>query len=253
MTEQAAPSLSVIIPAYNEEARLPDALDEVTAYLDANYPDAELIIASDGSTDDTEAITREFAAQSPRVRLLSLPHRGKGHAVKRGMLEAKGDARLFMDVDLAVPVETIKPFVEATRDADVVIGSRAIAGAERSGEPLSRRLGGRVVGRATRLILGLVRLRYPMRVQGVPGGRRRAALQRAARRRLRVRRGDTLSCASVGNERDRTPRPLALRRDEHRSPPPRAADAGGDSARAAAQEALTLATALTVVRQYILD
>ena len=155
MTEQAAPSLSVIIPAYNEEARLPDALDEVTAYLDANYPDAELIIASDGSTDDTEAITREFAAQSPRVRLLSLPHRGKGHAVKRGMLEAKGDARLFMDVDLAVPVETIKPFVEATRNADVVIGSRAIAGAERSGEPLSRRLGGRVVGRATRLILGL--------------------------------------------------------------------------------------------------
>ena len=100
MTEPAGPSLSVIIPAYNEEARLPDALDEVTAYLDAHYPDAELIIASDGSTDDTETITREFAEKSPRVRLLSLPHRGKGHAVKRGMLEATGDVRLFMDVDL---------------------------------------------------------------------------------------------------------------------------------------------------------
>ena len=155
MTEPAGPSLSVIIPAYNEEARLPDALDEVTAYLDAHYPDAELIIASDGSTDDTETITREFAEKSPRVRLLALPHRGKGHAVKRGMLEATGDVRLFMDVDLAVPVETMGPFVEATRNADVVIGSRSMVGAERSGEPLSRRIGGRVVGQATRLILGL--------------------------------------------------------------------------------------------------
>lgn len=155
MSRNAVTSLSVIIPAYNEEARLPDALDEVTAYLDAHYPDAELIIASDGSTDDTESITREFAEKSPRVRLLSLPHRGKGHAVKRGMLEAKGDVRLFMDVDLAVPVRAIAPFVEATQNADVVIGSRSMAGAERSGEPVSRRIGGRVVGGATRLILGL--------------------------------------------------------------------------------------------------
>ena len=155
MTEPAAPSLSVIIPAYNEEARLPDALDEVTAYLDAHYPDAELIIASDGSTDSTNEITREFAATSPRVQLLSLPHRGKGQAVKRGMLEATGTVRLFMDVDLAVPVKTIGRFVEATQNADVVIGSRSIEGAERSGEPLSRRIGGRVVGRITKMILGL--------------------------------------------------------------------------------------------------
>ena len=155
MTEPAAPSLSVIVPVYNEETRLPAALDEVTAYLDAHYPDAELIIASDGSTDATESITREFAEQSPRVRLLSLPHRGKGHAVKRGMLEAKGAVRLFMDVDLAVPLETIAAFVEETQNAPVVIGSRSIEGAERSGEPLSRRLGGRVVSRATRLVLGL--------------------------------------------------------------------------------------------------
>ncbi len=155
MSRNAVTSLSVIIPAYNEEARLPDALDEVTAYLDAHYPDAELIVASDGSMDDTESITREFAEKSPRVRLLSLPHRGKGHAIKRGMLEAKGDVRLFMDVDLAVPVRAIAPFVEATQNADVVIGSRSMAGAERSGEPVSRRIGGRVVGGATRLILGL--------------------------------------------------------------------------------------------------
>ena len=155
MTEPAAPSLSIVIPAYNEEIRLPAALDEVTAYLDAHYPDAELIIASDGSTDATESITREFAEQSPRVRLLSLPHRGKGHAVKRGMLEAKGAVRLFMDVDLAVPVETIAAFIKETENAPVVIGSRSMPGAKRSGEPLSRRIGGKVISRATRLILGL--------------------------------------------------------------------------------------------------
>ena len=155
MTEPAAPSLSIVIPAYNEEIRLPAALEAITAYLDAHYPDAELIIASDGSTDATETITREFAEQSPRVRLLSLPHRGKGHAVKRGMLEAKGAVRLFMDVDLAVPVETIAAFVEETENAPVVIGSRSMPGSERSGEPLSRRIGGKVISRATRLILGL--------------------------------------------------------------------------------------------------
>ena len=155
MTESAAPSLSIIVPCYNEEARLPDALEAITAYLDAHYPDAELIIASDGSTDATETITREFAEQSPRVRLLLLPHRGKGHAVKRGMLEAKGAVRLFMDVDLAVPLETIAAFVEETKNAHVVIGSRSMPGAKRSGEPLSRRIGGKVISRATRLILGL--------------------------------------------------------------------------------------------------
>ena len=155
MTEPAAPSLSIVIPAYNEEIRLPAALDEVTAYLDAHYPDAELIIASDGSTDATENIAREFAEQSPRVRLLLLPHRGKGHAVKRGMLEAKGAVRLFMDVDLAVPVETIAAFIKETENAPVVIGSRSMPGSERSGEPLSRRIGGKIISRATKLILGL--------------------------------------------------------------------------------------------------
>ena len=155
MTESAAPSLSIIVPCYNEEARLPDALEAITAYLDAHYRDAELIIASDGSTDATESITREFAEQSPRVRLLSLPHRGKGHAVKRGMLEAKGAVRLFMDVDLAVPLETIAAFVEETKNAPVVIGSRSMPGSKRSGEPLTRRIGGKVISRATKLILGL--------------------------------------------------------------------------------------------------
>ncbi len=155
MTEQAAPSLSVIVPAYNEEARLPAALETLTRYLDEAFPDAELVIVSDGSTDATESITRDAMLRAPRVRLLSLPHRGKGHAVRQGMLAAKGAIRLFMDVDLAVPPETIAQFVQDAQDADAVIGSRSAPGAERSGEPLTRRIGGRVINRLTRMILGL--------------------------------------------------------------------------------------------------
>ncbi len=155
MTEPAAPPLSVIIPAYNEEARLPASLEAVTRYLDSHFPDAEVLIASDGSRDRTEAITRAFAAQSKRVRLLSLPHRGKGHAVRRGMLEARGTVRLFMDVDLAVPLDTIAHFMEDIQEADVVMGSRSMPGAERSGEPITRRIGSRVISLATRTILGL--------------------------------------------------------------------------------------------------
>ncbi len=155
MTESAATSLSVIIPAYNEESRLPRALETVTAYLDAHYADAELIIVSDGSTDATEPITQHYASMTPRVQLLALRHHGKGHAVRQGMLAATGAVRLFMDADLAVPVETIAPFVTDCQDADIVIGSRSIAGADRRGEPLSRRIGGRVISRATKVMLGL--------------------------------------------------------------------------------------------------
>ena len=151
----APPPLSIVIPAYNEAARLPKTLASLNEYLDEAWPDAEVIVASDGSTDSTDSITRDFSARSPRVRLLSLSHRGKGHAVRRGMLEARGAVRIFMDADLAVPVETIAQFVEDTQEAHVVIGSRSIPGAERSGEPLTRRVGGRVISRATRLILGL--------------------------------------------------------------------------------------------------
>ena len=151
----APPPLSIVIPAYNEAARLPKTLASLTEYLDDAYPDAEVIVASDGSTDSTDDITREFSAQSPRIRLLSLPHRGKGHAVRRGMLDANGAVRIFMDADLSVPVETIAPFVEEAQHADVVIGSRDIPGAARHGEPTMRRISGRLFHIATRVILGL--------------------------------------------------------------------------------------------------
>ncbi|MDA1096996.1 MAG: glycosyltransferase, partial [Chloroflexi bacterium] len=99
------PSLSVVLPAYNEALRLPESLERLNRYVDDHFPDAELIVADDGSSDATAEVVAEIARAWPRTRFLPLPHRGKGHAVKMGMLAARGNVRLFSDVDLAVPPE----------------------------------------------------------------------------------------------------------------------------------------------------
>ena len=147
--------------------------------------------------------------------------------------------RLFMDVDLAVPVKTIGRFVEATQNADVVIGSRSIEGAERSGEPLSRRIGGRVVGRVTKMILGLS---VSDTQCGFKAFRAEAAerllFEGAAGGRLRVRCGDPVPGAAMGDAGGGDAGHVELRRDEHRPPPPRSANAGGDCANTAAGDAV---------------
>jgi glycosyltransferase involved in cell wall biosynthesis len=149
------PPVSIVLPAYNEARRLPNALRTLNTYLDANLPDAEVIVADDGSTDETQTVVEAACREWRRVRLLRLPHAGKGHAVKEGMLAAQGAVRFFCDVDLAVPVETIAPFLKAIESADVVIASREAAGAHRIGEPRRRHLMGRVFNRAVRIIAGL--------------------------------------------------------------------------------------------------
>ncbi|MBI4235950.1 MAG: glycosyltransferase family 2 protein [Chloroflexi bacterium] len=151
----AGPLLSVVLPAYNEARRLPAALEELNRYLDERFPSAEVVVADDGSTDGTAAAVRAAAERWSRVRLLALPHRGKGHAVRQGMLAAQGEVRLFSDVDLAVPPEFIGAFVEAACSADVVIASRELPGAQRVGEPRRRHLMGRVFNLVVRLMTGL--------------------------------------------------------------------------------------------------
>lgn len=151
----AGTPLSVIIPVFNEARRLPPMLDALNAYLDAHYPSAEIVVADDGSADSTAERAREASRKWPRTRLLSLPHRGKGHAVREGMLAADGEVRFFMDVDRAVPLETIEPFLQALKTADVVVASRELAGARRIGEPRNRHLMGRVFNLAVRAMAGL--------------------------------------------------------------------------------------------------
>ncbi|MEZ4365763.1 MAG: glycosyltransferase family 2 protein [Kofleriaceae bacterium] len=123
------PALSVVIPAYNEEARLGPTLAHVATWLDARPGDWELIVADDGSTDGTAAVADRAAARWPSIRRVSLPaNRGKGAAVRAGVLASTGRRVLFCDADLATPIEELPKLAAALDDgADIAIGSRALA------------------------------------------------------------------------------------------------------------------------------
>lgn len=124
------PHLSIVIPAYNEEKRIGRTLEATFAYLDAQSYDSEVLVVNDGSRDKTADKVQEFVGRSAgRLRLIENPgNRGKGYAVRNGMLQARGEIILFYDADLATPtteiVKVIEP-IEADR-FDVVFGSRAL-------------------------------------------------------------------------------------------------------------------------------
>jgi len=123
-------TLSIVIPAYNEERRLPSTLDAIFGWLDAtSYRDAEVLIVDDGSADGTVAMVEQRAAGDPRLRLLRNPgNRGKGYAVRHGMLEAKGDWILSTDADLSAPIDELPKLLAAAeqKGAAIAIGSRAL-------------------------------------------------------------------------------------------------------------------------------
>lgn len=139
------PHLSIILPALNEEGRLPRCLEQIDRFLQSQPYDAEVIVAENASTDRTAAITREFAQTHPYVRLLQLKERGKGRAVKAGMLAADGDYRFICDVDLSMPIEEIVKFLPpAATGYNISIATREGAGARRVEEPEYRHLMGRI-------------------------------------------------------------------------------------------------------------
>jgi dolichyl-phosphate beta-glucosyltransferase len=123
-------SLSIIVPAYNEEARLPETLRRIEEYVEqSGWSFHEILVVDDGSSDGTLAGAAAFAANNPCIRLLQNPgNRGKGYSVRHGMLEAQGDWCLFTDADLSAPIEELeKLWVAVEREkADVAIGSRAL-------------------------------------------------------------------------------------------------------------------------------
>ena len=126
-----APVLTLLIPAYNEAARLGTTLGQVLAYLHAQPYPSEVLVVDDGSTDDTVAVAEAyFAAHTGRVatRVLSYaPNRGKGYAVRQGLLAARGAVALFSDADLSTPSREVPALLEPVLagDCDVVFGSRA--------------------------------------------------------------------------------------------------------------------------------
>ncbi len=147
------PALSVVIPAYNEALRLPATLVRVKEHLVRLGVDHEIVVVDDGSTDATSAVARA-AGEGVRV-LRHEPNRGKGYAVRRGMLAATGARRLLTDADLSTPIEELAK-LEAALDGgcDVAIGSRAIAGARiEVHQPVYREAMGRLFNRLVRLLL----------------------------------------------------------------------------------------------------
>lgn len=124
--------LSIVVPAYNEERRLGLSLFRIKDYLESRQIAAEIILVDDGSSDRTPAVAREVMGDYPHFRLLQLPvNRGKGAAIRAGMLEARGELILFSDADLSTPIEEIEKLLPLVREGyEVVIGSRAIPGSE---------------------------------------------------------------------------------------------------------------------------
>ncbi|NQW22054.1 MAG: glycosyltransferase family 2 protein [SAR202 cluster bacterium] len=139
------PFLSVVIPAFNEELRISDTLSQVVEYLTAQDYEWEVVVADDGSQDHTARLIGQVIVEHPNVRVLRLPHRGKGWAVKNGMLAAQGEYRLLCDADLSVPLAQVERLLPPLGpDCDIVLGSREAPGAARIGEPTRRHLMGRV-------------------------------------------------------------------------------------------------------------
>jgi dolichyl-phosphate beta-glucosyltransferase len=158
-------SLTIVLPAYNEQERLESALDELFGYLrrrggparegsigaSALPPEVRVLVVDDGSTDATAALVRarpEFKAPPPGLRLdlLEVPHGGKGAAVRAGMLAADGDAIVFADADMATPPDQLPKLVASLENHDVVLGSRIQADGRdmRRSQPGYRRLLGKV-------------------------------------------------------------------------------------------------------------
>jgi dolichyl-phosphate beta-glucosyltransferase len=153
------PDLSIVIPAFNEERRLPKTLTRIHEYLGERKLRAEVIVVDDGSADGTAKLVEEVSSEYPEVRLLSNGrNRGKGFSVKHGMLEARGEIALFTDADLSAPIEEADKLLAALRErkCDGAIGSRAV---DRSlimvHQARHRELMGMVFNQAVRFITGV--------------------------------------------------------------------------------------------------
>ena len=155
----SSPELSIIIPAVNEERRLPETLEKIHKYLLARSLRAEVLVVDDGSTDSTAQVVDSLRQAYPEVRrITNVSNHGKGFAVRQGMLEARGEFALFTDADLSTPIEEADKLLAVLRDrrCDGAIGSR---GLDRRlieiRQSLAREAGGTVFNRAVRLLTGL--------------------------------------------------------------------------------------------------
>ncbi len=154
-------TLSIIIPAYNEEARLGKTIREISNYIEAEKPDTELIVVDDGSVDATTEVAKNACAEFPAIKtsvIRYIENRGKGFAVKTGLVSAMGKIGLFSDADLSTPIEELPKLIKPIEngDFDITFGSRALDRTligER--QPWRREQGGKVFNLFVRRITGL--------------------------------------------------------------------------------------------------
>jgi glycosyltransferase involved in cell wall biosynthesis len=125
--ETSALELSVIVPSFNEEARLPHSLDLIAAYLNSANRSTEVLVVDDGSNDRTAEVAASFTDRIANLRVLKNgENRGKGYSVRHGMQEARGEYVLFTDADLSAPIEEADKLLSALQQFDIAIGSRAL-------------------------------------------------------------------------------------------------------------------------------
>jgi len=155
----STPHYSIVVPAYNEGARLRVSLEKMLEHVARSNWSAEIIVVNDGSRDDTAEIVREFTQRNPGVRLIENPGNcGKGYTVRNGMLQAAGQVLLFTDADLSSPIEEASKLFRAIESgaADIAIGSRYLdRDLQTRKQPFYRRFLGRAFNTALRVILGL--------------------------------------------------------------------------------------------------
>jgi len=177
--------LSLIIPAFNEEARIGKSLDRILSFLQRQSYSSEVIIVDDGSQDRTSELVRERLGKDSRIRIYQQSQNlGKGAAVKQGMLLGNGEYLIFSDADLSVSIETLPDFLTHLENQfDVAIGTRQIAGAAiEVHQPFYREFLGKMYTRLTNWILGL---RVTDFTCGFKGFRRHAALELFSLQRLK--------------------------------------------------------------------
>lgn len=140
------PYVSIIIPAYNEESRLPETLERVIAFMQSQPYESEVIVVENGSADRTFQIAQSYAQRWECLKVIREAQAGKGNAIRRGMLAARGEYRFMCDADLSMPIEELPRFLPPNHPGtDIVIGSREAPGAVRYHEPDFRHVGGRLV------------------------------------------------------------------------------------------------------------
>jgi len=151
------PDLSIIIPSFNEEQRLPGSLEKITAYIRERRRNTEVIVVDDGSTDKTAEVVESYKGKIPNLRVLSNgTNRGKGFSVRHGSLEAGGSIILFTDADLSSPIEEGEKLLAGLATHDVAIGSRAVdRSLIQAHQSLFREFAGIIFNRIVRIILRL--------------------------------------------------------------------------------------------------